>query len=127
MAQLRDDAPFSEFSRLLTLRDEAEQRAKEVRAQRVFSKPKNSIMRQPLRTSHTTDMARCGGELYLLKFVEALKVDPRRRAGTTGLDLDVWSCKRQCLIRMPTTLGVTSFGSSLAANSIVALLTQSGR
>ena len=58
MAQLRDDAPFSEFSRLLTLRDEAEQRAKEVRAQRVLSKLKNSITRQPLRTFQATDMVK---------------------------------------------------------------------
>ena len=58
MSQLRDDAPFSEFSRLLTLRHEAEQRAKEVRAQRVLSKLKNSITRQPLRTFQATDMVK---------------------------------------------------------------------
>ncbi|CAE7387909.1 unnamed protein product, partial [Symbiodinium sp. CCMP2592] len=43
---------------LFTMRNEAEQRAREVRAQRVLSKLKNSITRQPLRTFQATDMVK---------------------------------------------------------------------
>ncbi|CAE7794539.1 unnamed protein product [Symbiodinium sp. CCMP2592] len=58
MSQVKADAPFAEFSRLLSLRHDAEQRAKEVRAQRVLSKLKNTIRRQPLRTFQPTEMVK---------------------------------------------------------------------
>ena len=58
MSQVRDDAPFAEFSRLLSLRHDAENKAREVRAQRVLSKLKNTIQRQPLRTFHPVDLVK---------------------------------------------------------------------
>ena len=58
MSQVRDDAPFAEFSRLLSLRHEAEKQAREVRAQRVLSKLKNTIQRQPLRVFHPVDLVK---------------------------------------------------------------------
>ncbi|CAE7238730.1 unnamed protein product [Symbiodinium sp. CCMP2592] len=58
MSQVRDDAPFAEFTRLLSLRYEAENKAREVRAQRVLSKLKNTIQRQPLRTFHPVDLVK---------------------------------------------------------------------
>ena len=60
MSQLRDDAPFADFSKLLTKRHEAELRAKEVRASTVMSKLKNSITRQPLRTFSPTELVKVG-------------------------------------------------------------------
>ena len=58
MSQVRDDAPFAEFSRLLSLRHDAENKAREVRAHRVLSKLKNTIQRQLLRTFHPVDLVK---------------------------------------------------------------------
>ena len=58
MPQLREDAPFAEFSKLLTMRHVAEQKARETRAQRVLSKLQNTISRQPLKTFAPTTLVK---------------------------------------------------------------------
>ena len=58
LAQLQDDSPNAEFSKLVAKRQEAETAARSTRAQRVLSRLKNSISRQPLRTFQVADLVK---------------------------------------------------------------------
>ena len=58
LAQLKDDSPNAEFSKLVAKRQEAEETARSTRASRVLSRLKNSISRQPLRTFQVADLVK---------------------------------------------------------------------